>query len=106
MSIIDLKKLEGEELLPGFKAKFIHSENVTIAFWEIEAGSVLPKHAHIHEQIAQVTEGEFELTIEANTFLLKEGKVAVIPSNAEHSGRAVSDCKIIDTFYPVREDFL
>ena len=106
MSIIDLEKLEKKELLPGFKAKFIHSDNVTIAFWEIKAGSILPKHSHIHEQIAQVTEGEFELTIESNTFLLTEGKVAVIPSNAEHSGRAVSDCKIVDTFYPVREDFL
>jgi quercetin dioxygenase-like cupin family protein len=106
MSIIDLETIERKELIPGFKVRFVHSDKMTIAYWDIKAGSSLPKHAHIHEQIAQVAEGKFELTIEDNTFLLKEGMVAVIPSNAEHSGRAVSDCKMIDTFYPVREDFL
>lgn len=106
MSIIDIEIIESKELFPGFKVRFVHSENMTIAYWDIKAGSSLPKHAHIHEQIAQVAEGESELTIEENTFNLKKGMVAVIPSNVEHSGRAVSDCKMIDTFYPVREDFL
>ena len=106
MSIIDLGTIEKNELLPGLKVRFVHSDNVTIAFWDIKAGSLLPKHAHIHEQIAQVTEGEFELTIEDNTFLLKQGLIAIIPPNAEHSGRAITDCKIVDTFYPLREDYM
>ncbi len=56
-------------------------------------------------KIKQITEGEFELTIAKNTFMLKPGKVAIIPSNAKHSGRAITDCKIVNTFYPVREDY-
>jgi len=106
MSIIDIETIEKKELFPGLEVRFIHSDNVTIAYWDIQAGSLLPKHSHIHEQIAQVTEGEFELTIEKNKFLLKPGLVAFIPSNNEHSGKAITDCKITDTFYPLREDYM
>jgi len=105
MPIIDLKTIEKRELVPGYKARFVHSDNITLAFWEIKAGSKLPAHSHAHEQVSQITEGEFELTIAESTFVLKPGKVAIIPSNAEHSGKAITDCKIVDTFYPVREDY-
>ena len=106
MPIIDLETVEKKELLPGYKVRFVHSANVTFAFWDVKAGSILPKHLHIHEQISQVTEGEFELTIEDNIFLLKQGEIAIIPSNSEHSGKAITDCKIMDTFYPLREDYM
>ncbi|MCK4639500.1 MAG: cupin domain-containing protein, partial [Bacteroidales bacterium] len=52
-----------------------------------------------------VTEGEFELTLNGKTQVLNSGKIAVIPSNAKHSGKAITDCKIIDIFNPVREDY-
>jgi len=83
----------------------VHSENTTTAFWEVEAGSVLPEHAHVHEQIAQVTEGEFVLTIAGETTIMLPGMVAVIPSNVPHSGKALTPCKMVDTFYPVREEY-
>jgi hypothetical protein len=30
---------------------------------------------------------------------------ALMPSNAPHSARAITLCKVIDCFLPVREDF-
>lgn len=33
------------------------------------------------------------------------GGVAVVPSNATHSGRALSACRFVDVFQPVREDY-
>ena len=105
MPIINLETIEEKELLPGYKVRFVHSDNVTFAFWDVEAGSKLPDHSHVHEQVSQIIEGEFELTIEDRTFLLEHGKVAIIPSNAKHSGKAITNCKIIDTFYPIREDY-
>jgi quercetin dioxygenase-like cupin family protein len=36
---------------------------------------------------------------------MKTGSVAVIPSNARHSGKAVTACRILDVFYPLREDY-
>ena len=105
MKVINLGEIESKELVPGYTVKFIHTENVTLAFWEVKAGCRLPLHSHIHEQVSQVTEGEFELTVEEETFTLIPEKIVVIPPKAKHTGIAISDCKITDTFYPVREDY-
>jgi quercetin dioxygenase-like cupin family protein len=102
LTLDDLKEIEP---VPGFKGRFVHSDHVTLAYWNIAAGSVLPQHAHVHEQIANVIEGEFEMTIAGETKVLKPGQVAVIPSNVLHSGKALTKCYIIDAFYPVREDY-
>ena len=105
MYIYNKENLKAKEIVQGFFGKFIHSENITTAFWEVTAGSYLPEHEHIHEQITQVTEGEFEMIIDNNKYLLKPGDVAVIPANVKHSGKAVTNCKLSDTFYPHRKDY-
>lgn len=106
MPFINLELVEAKEIVPGFTARMVHSENMTLAYWDIKAGSVLPEHSHPHEQVAaQVISGEFELTLEGETKLMKAGDIAVIPSNAIHSGRAITDCQLLDVFSPVREDY-
>lgn len=100
-----LKDTKPKEIIPGFFAKFVHTENVSFVFWEAKAGSAFPEHSHIHEQIATIQQGQFQLTINGETKMLEEGIVAVIPSNAKHSGIAITDCKLMDIFYPVREDY-
>ncbi|MCP4549367.1 MAG: cupin domain-containing protein, partial [bacterium] len=65
----------------------------------------LAEHAHDNEQIVNVMEGELELTVEGQKHLLVPGKVLVLPPNVPHSGRAVTDVYVVDTFHPVREDF-
>ncbi len=107
MPFIQLDTIQSKELLPGFSVKFIHSEKMTLAYWDIKAGSVLPEHSHPHEQVAaQVMSGEFELTLEGESKVMKAGDVAVIPSNTIHSGKAITDCQLLDVFSPVREDYL
>ena len=105
MNFIELKNIEQIEPLNGFKVRFVHSEKMTLAFWEITANSILPEHSHVHEQVSMVTKGEFELTIEGETKILKPGMVAIIPSNARHSAKAITDCEVTDAFYPIREDY-
>jgi quercetin dioxygenase-like cupin family protein len=105
MPFLNLHDLEAKELVPGFKGRFVHSENMTVAYWDIEVGAVLPEHAHSHEQVASMIAGEFELTVNGETRVLRPGSVAIVPSNAVHSGRAITMCRIIDAFYPVREDY-
>ncbi len=105
MIVNDLETLLERETIPGFQVKFVHSDNVTVAYWSIKAGSVLPEHAHPHEQITNMLQGEFELVIEGHPRILKTNMVAIIPANEKHSGKALTDCKIIDVFYSVREDY-
>ena len=102
----DLDDVKATEVMSGFHAKFIHSDRMTFAYWEIESGAILPEHAHENEQVCNVLDGEFELTINGQSQLLKAGMVGVIPSNAIHSGRAISKCRIMDVFQPVREDYM
>ena len=105
MPFLNLDELEEKQMVPGFKGHFVHSENMTFAYWDIEAGAVLPEHSHPHEQVASMIAGEFELTVNGETKVLRPGSVAIVPSDAVHSGRAITICRIIDVFYPVREDY-
>ena len=105
MTYLDLNNVDEKEIVPGYFAKFVHSKNMTIAYWNIKAGSTLPEHSHLHEQISLVLSGNFELTVDGKPFLLKADHSYVIPSGASHSGKAITNCKIVDTFYPVRDDY-
>jgi quercetin dioxygenase-like cupin family protein len=67
---------------------------------------VLPEHSHIHEQVVHVYEGELQVTVAGETTVLKGGMVAVIPPNALHSGKALTNCRVMDAFYPLREDYM
>jgi unsaturated pyranuronate lyase len=105
-SLFDWEKIQAKTIIPGFRAKFVHSANMTFALWDIDAGGKLPEHSHPHEQVVHQLEGELELTIEGVTTVLRPGTVAVIPSHAVHSGRALTACRAMDTFYPLREDYM
>ena len=101
----ELRSIEEKEVLPGLFAKFIHSENMSFVYWRIEKGADLPAHSHHHEQVVNVLEGEFVLNVNGNDVNLKPGNVFVIAPHAEHGGKAITDCRILDVFYPVRNDY-
>ncbi|MDZ4715772.1 MAG: cupin domain-containing protein [Cytophagales bacterium] len=101
----ELQNVQPREVFPGFQGRFVHSDNMTFAYWEIRKGATVPLHSHVHEQVANMLEGEFELEIDGQKHRLSPGSVAVIPSNAMHTGIALSDCRILDVFSPVREDY-
>ena len=103
--MIQLSDIPQREIMEGFKGQFVHAEGVTLAYWDVDAGASLPTHAHFHEQITTVVEGRFELTIGDTTNVYEAGLVAVIPSNVPHSGKALTACKLLDVFSPVREDY-
>lgn len=105
MKVIQLSDISGQELLDGAVARFVHADTMTIAYWSFEPGAPLPEHSHPHEQVTNVLNGVFELTVEGETTRLGPDSVAVIPCGAVHSGEAVTRCRIIDVFHPVREDY-
>ena len=100
-----IDQIAPKEIIPGFHGRMIHTDNVTFAHWDIEAGSQLPEHQHIHEQLSRVMSGTFELTINGAPHTLGAGDMVVIPSNEPHSGRAVTDCVLIEVFQPARDEY-
>ncbi len=105
MPFHSLTELPRKEPMAGFVGRFATGITMTSVTWTIAAGAVLPEHAHPHEQVAHVLDGEFEMTIAGETRRLGPGTVAFVPPNAPHSGRAVTACRIIDVFHPVRDDY-
>ena len=102
---VRLSEMQSREIMPGFLAKMIHTAQTTHAYWQITKGASLPEHAHVHEQVLNLLEGEFELVLDGTPHRLTAGDVLVIPSNVPHSGKAHTDCRILDVFSPVREDY-
>jgi quercetin dioxygenase-like cupin family protein len=105
MLFLNLRDLEEREPMPGFRGRFVHSENMTLAYWDIAAGAPLPEHSHASEQITMIIEGELRLTVNGETNVLGPGAVAIVQPEAIHSGEALTRCRLIDVFYPVREDY-
>ena len=105
MQYLHLDEIEEKNLVSGFKVRFVHSEYMTLSYWNIEAGAQLPEHSHPHEQVTNVLEGEFELTVDNQSKILGPGSVVIIPPHAVHSGKCVTRSRVIDVFYPIREDY-
>lgn len=64
-----ISRLEQKEIITGYKARFVHTEHVTLAFWEVKKGALLPQHSHIHEQTTQVLEGKYELNLDGEILI-------------------------------------
>lgn len=100
-----LKNISPKALAPGLTGYYAHGTNITLGLVEIKAGSNLPMHSHPHEQITYILEGQLDMIIDGKECKLTAGMYYVIPSNVLHGAVAVTDCKVIDVFNPVREDY-
>jgi quercetin dioxygenase-like cupin family protein len=92
-------------IIKGFHGKFVHSERMTFVMWRFDEGTILPRHRHPHEQVAIVLEGELEIAVDGVTHLCTGGSVLVIPPDAWHEGRFLTETRVLDVFAPVREDY-
>jgi len=101
----NINNLREKEIIEGITGRYIHGSNSSFGVVNIVGGSILPPHSHHHEQITFILEGELEMTIGGETMTLRAGDYFVIPSNVTHSAIAHRDCKLIDVFSPVREEY-
>lgn len=100
-----IKTIPSKEIVPGITGYYAHGDKHTFGYVEIKKGSVVPEHHHIHEQITYILEGQLNMVIGGESCSLTAGMYHIIPSNVTHGALAISDCKLIDTFSPVREDY-
>lgn len=100
-----ISEIKQRELAKGIKGRYFHTNAMTIGFVDIEKGAILPAHSHVHEQTTQIIEGQLEMTIDGVTQILEPGTITLIPSNVIHGANALTDCKVVDIFSPVREDY-
>ena len=105
MPFIDTSSLKVTERLPGWRGRYFHSENMTFAHYDFKRGSSIHEHFHPEEEVYEVIEGELELTIEGEPQIARAGIVAIVPGNARHSVKALTDGRAIIIDFPKRRGF-
>jgi quercetin dioxygenase-like cupin family protein len=105
MPFVDISTLGVKERLPGWRGRHFHSSSMTFAHYEFSRGASIHEHLHPQEEVYEVIEGELEVTIDGVARIVKPGLVAIVPSGARHSIKALSDGCAIIIDHPVRRDF-
>jgi quercetin dioxygenase-like cupin family protein len=94
-------------MFEGMTLRAVAGNRTMITLVEFQPHAVLPRHRHPHEQISYVLTGELEFELDGKTRILTQGEGAVIPSNAQHGARVLDQpARVLDAWYPVREDYL
>ena len=106
MPYVNFKTRKKVKLWEGIIGTLYHSDQVTFGHITLQKGIDLPVHNHLHEQWTHVIEGELLFDLDGDQKLLTTGMTAFIPSNLPHSAKAITECKVIDCFLPVRQDFV
>ena len=101
--LFDEKKME---LFPGIDAQILAGRQGMVMRVTMEQDAIATPHAHPHEQISVVLQGEIEFTIGEEQKTLKAGDAVVIPSDALHSVKAFVRSELLEVFSPVREDLV
>ncbi len=102
---VDINSLAKLKLADGITARVVHAKSCSVAHVELSSGASVAEHAHPHEQVTTVMDGQLKLTVDGQAHVLTPGKAFTIPSGVPHAAQALSACYVIDVFCPVREDF-
>jgi gluconolactonase len=95
------------ELTTGAFSHLLRGKNILVSLLTMKAGSVFELHSHPQEQIMIVIEGYCDEIIDGKIYRVEKGDVLYLPPNVVH-GAFIGDvdCKVIDIFSPVREDYI
>jgi quercetin dioxygenase-like cupin family protein len=100
-------QIEWETVAPGVKRKIMaYDESLMVVKVAFEKGGVGSLHQHPHIQITNVESGSFEVEIAGEKKVLNAGDVFFIPTNVWHGAVCLEEGVLIDTFSPMREDFI
>ena len=105
MPFIDTRTLDVIERLPGWYGRYFHTSSMTFAHYDFTRGASIHEHSHPQEEVYEVIEGELEITIDNLARIAKPGLVAIVPANAPHSVKALTDGRAIIIDHPLRSDF-
>ena len=101
--------VQEEQVKADLTRRLISGDRVMIATIELQRGCIVPKHAHVHEQISYVLDGHLRLTVGEDggvSYDVRAGEVVLLPSNVPHAAEAMADTRVLDVFSPPREDWL
>ena len=88
----------------------VHTEKLMMVVIDFNDGPTPrpdPPHSHPHEQISYVASGELIVHIGDEQTRLGPGDMFFVPPDIPHSVQLLTDhVRLVDTFHPIRDDFL
>ena len=110
MPVFKQETTKPEKLSETFERRIIHLNNLMVVVCDFTNGPAQqpdPPHTHLHEQITYVAEGELYFFLGDEKHHLQQGDVFSVPSGIPHCIQTISShVRLIDSFSPIREDFL
>lgn len=101
------KEINWEKLGGGVSRKFLGYDNqIMMVRVKFEEGALGAPHQHFHTQATFCVSGKFEFEIDGEKKIVEAGDGVYIEPNLMHSAVCLEAGELIDTFSPVREDFL
>jgi quercetin dioxygenase-like cupin family protein len=99
--------MKWEKLGGGVSRKFLGYDNqIMMVKVKFEKGALGAPHQHFHTQATYCVSGKFEFEINGEKKIVEAGDGVYIEPNLLHSAICLEEGILIDTFSPVREDFL
>lgn len=83
-----------------------YNDNLMLVKVKFETGAIGSPHQHPHTQITYVASGVFKFTTDGETKIVKAGDGIYIKPDVLHGCECLEAGVLIDTFSPLREDFL
>jgi quercetin dioxygenase-like cupin family protein len=92
-------------IFPGVEILTTAGANLMFSVVHLEPDSIVLDHAHPHEQMGILLEGQLEFTVGGVTRLIGPGDIWRIPGGVVHGVRALEKSVALDVFHPIREDY-
>lgn len=111
MPVLKVSETKMEQVKSGVQRRLVHTPHLMMVVIDFDNGpwsEPEPPHAHVHQQITYVAEGEIIFFCEGESDeRLSAGDMFSVPSNKKHTIQLLSRrVKLIDSFNPIREEFL
>lgn len=101
------KNTEWQAAGEGITRQFIgYNTQLMVVKVTFEKGAIGVLHSHFHTQGTYVASGKFKITINGEDRILETGDGFFVPPNAIHGAECLEAGMLIDSFTPIREDFL
>ena len=104
---LESKKYKWEKIDENLERAIIGYDNTLMqTIVRFKKGGIGYLHKHVHSQVAFIIKGTFEVQIEDEKKVLQSGDTFFIPSNKMHGVICLEEGILVESFSPMREDFL
>jgi quercetin dioxygenase-like cupin family protein len=103
-------EMKVDSIREGAERRLGYTDNLMMVIIDFDDGPQTepdPPHAHPHEQVSYVAEGEINFLMEGECDRLGPGDMFLVPPDKWHSIQLLTKhVRLVDCFHPIRQDFL